>query len=71
MRAQAQSALFMMNNLHYMVKTVESSEALTVLGEEWIEVHKDQVNPSAPAHRGLQFFPCYIYLRNSHGFHIG
>ena len=47
-RAQAQSALFMMNNLHYMVKTVESSEALTVLGEEWIEVHKDQVPPPPP-----------------------
>lgn len=42
-RLQALAALFMMNNLHYMVKTVESSEALTVLGEEWIELHKDQV----------------------------
>ncbi len=40
---QPLAAVFMMNNLHYMVKTVESSEALTVLGEEWIEQHKDQV----------------------------
>jgi Exo70 exocyst complex subunit len=39
---QPLAAVFMMNNLHYMVKTVESSEALTVLGEEWIEQHKDQ-----------------------------
>lgn len=40
---QALAAVFMMNNLHYIVKTVESSEVLTVLGEEWIEQHKDQV----------------------------
>ena len=43
---QPLAAVFMMNNLHYMVKTVESSEALTVLGEEWIEQHKDQARLS-------------------------
>ncbi len=46
---QALAALFMMNNLHYMVKTVEGSEALTVLGEEWIEQHKDQVRCLFPS----------------------
>ncbi len=45
----------MMNNLHYMVKTVEGSEALTVLGEEWIEQHKDQV--CLPCSLGLRSFP--------------
>ena len=44
---QPLAAVFMMNNLHYMVKTVESSEALTVLGEEWIEQHKDQARACA------------------------
>lgn len=45
---QALAAVFMMNNLHYIVKTVESSEVLTVLGEEWIEQHKDQVPFACP-----------------------
>ena len=54
---QALAALFMMNNLHYIVKAVESSEALTVLGaqlgEEWIELHKDQARlRTSPAPAG-------------------
>lgn len=40
---KALSALFLMNNVHYMVKTVESSPSLAVIGEDWIEQHKDQV----------------------------
>ena len=39
---KALSALFLMNNMHYMVKAVESSPALAVIGEDWIELHKDQ-----------------------------
>ena len=31
-----------MNNVHYMVKAVESSPALAVIGEDWIELHRDQ-----------------------------
>ena len=34
-----------MNNVHYMVKAVENSTALAVIGEDWIEQHKDQVCP--------------------------
>ena len=40
---KALSALFLMNNVHYMVKTVESSPSLAVIGEDWTEQHKDQV----------------------------
>ena len=40
---QAQAALFLMNNVHYIVKAVESSEALSVVGQEWIERHKDLI----------------------------
>ena len=39
---KALSALFLMNNLHYLVKAVESSPALAVIGEDWIELHRDQ-----------------------------
>lgn len=42
-KSKALSAVFMMNNLHYTVKTVESSEVLAILGEEWLEQHTDQV----------------------------
>ena len=42
---KALSALFLMNNVHYMVKAVENSTALAVIGEDWIEQHKDQVCP--------------------------
>lgn len=41
---KALSALFLMNNVHYMVKTVEGSPSLAVIGEDWIEQHKDQVS---------------------------
>ena len=43
---KALSALFLMNNVHYMVKAVENSTALAVIGEDWIEQHKDQVRPN-------------------------
>ena len=32
-----------MNNVHYIVKAVESSEALSCVGAEWIERHKDLI----------------------------
>lgn len=40
MARQALAALFMMNNIHYMVKTVESSATLMLLGQEWLEHRK-------------------------------
>ncbi len=41
--AQALAALFLMNNVHYIVKAVESSEALSCVGQDWIERHKDLI----------------------------
>ena len=32
-----------MNNVHYIVKAVESSEALSVVGQDWVERHKDLI----------------------------
>lgn len=40
---QALAALFLMNNVHYVVKAVESSEALSIVGQDWIERHKDLI----------------------------
>jgi exocyst complex protein 7 len=42
-KAKALAALFLMNNVHYIVKAVESSEALSCVGGEWIERHKDLI----------------------------
>ena len=40
---RALAMLFLMNNLHYVVKAVESSPALSLVGQDWVEEHKDQV----------------------------
>ena len=46
---KALSALFLMNNVHYLVKAVESSPALAVIGEDWIELHRDQACLPSPS----------------------
>ncbi|KAK9901547.1 hypothetical protein WJX75_001553 [Coccomyxa subellipsoidea] len=40
---KALAALFLMNNVHYIVKAVESNEALSCVGQDWIERHKDLI----------------------------
>ena len=45
----------LMNNVHYLVKAVESSPALAVTGEDWIEPHRDQ----ASAER-IEMFSCNV-----------
>eukprot|EP00249_Psilotum_nudum_P020541 c27749_g2_i1 orf=739-2757(+) len=39
----AQAYLFLMNNVHYMVKKVKHSELATLFGEDWIKKHTGQV----------------------------
>ena len=46
---RALAMLFLMNNLHYVVKAVESSPALSLVGQDWVEGHKDQVGSLAEA----------------------
>ena len=46
---RALAMLFLMNNLHYVVKAVESSPALSLVGQDWVEEHKDQVGLLAKA----------------------
>jgi len=52
---QALAALFMMNNIHHMVKTVESSATLMLLGQEWLEHRKARSKP--PRHGAHNFSP--------------
>eukprot|EP00249_Psilotum_nudum_P020542 c27749_g3_i1 orf=432-2447(+) len=39
----AQAYLFLMNNVHYMVRKVKHSELATLFGEDWIRKHSGQV----------------------------
>ena len=45
----------MMNNIHHMVKTVESSATLMLLGQEWLEHRKARSKP--PRHGAHNFSP--------------
>ena len=56
---QALAALFMMNNEHFMVKTVEGSEALMLLGPDWLERQKDKArHPECFSEPVAQIFHC-------------
>jgi exocyst complex protein 7 len=39
-KSPALGSLFLMNNIHYVVLTVEQSEQLSHLGHGWVEKHK-------------------------------
>jgi hypothetical protein len=39
-KSPALGSLFLMNNVHYVVLTVEQSEQLSHLGHSWVEKHK-------------------------------
>ena len=57
---QALAALFLMNNVHYIVKAVESSEALSVVGQDWIERHKDLIEQYGEEYQASSA-PCWCW----------
>ena len=81
------AALFLMNNVHYIVKAVESSEALSCVGPNWIERHKDLIESygeeyqvgvfslGGPHHtgvlRGVSMPGQYALLNNAEWHHVG
>ena len=62
---QALAALFLMNNVHYIVKAVESSEALSCVGQDWIERHKDLIETYGEEYqaRGVPFMTHLVCSR--------
>nr|XP_043606911.1 exocyst complex component EXO70A1-like [Erigeron canadensis] len=44
---QALTQLFMMNNIHYMVRSVRRSEAKDTLGDDWVQIHRRVVQQHA------------------------
>ena len=47
----------MMNNVHYIVRTVESTEALNVVGGAWLERHRDLVERCGEEYQDLSWGP--------------
>lgn len=43
--------LFIMNNIHYMVRSVRRSEAKDLLGDEWVQIHRRIVQQHANHYR--------------------
>ncbi|KAF3336480.1 exocyst complex component EXO70A1-like protein [Carex littledalei] len=48
---QALTSLFLMNNIHYMVRSVRRSEAKDLLGDDWIQRHRRIVQQNANQYR--------------------
>lgn len=50
-RDPALAQVFLMNNIHYMVKSVRRSEAKDMLGEDWVQRHRRIVQQHAQGYR--------------------
>ncbi|XP_002960879.2 exocyst complex component EXO70A1, partial [Selaginella moellendorffii] len=44
-------SIFLMNNIHYIVRSVKKSEAKDLLGDEWIQIHRRIVQQHASAYQ--------------------
>lgn len=51
------ASLFLMNNIHYIVWTVENSAALQLLGVDWLERHKDMIEDYGAAYHEATWMP--------------
>ncbi|KAK4382359.1 Exocyst complex component EXO70A1 [Sesamum angolense] len=49
----ALTQLFLMNNVHYIVRSVRRSEAKDLLGDDWVQIHRRVVQQHANQYRGL------------------
>ncbi|XP_078434392.1 exocyst complex component EXO70A1-like [Wolffia australiana] len=54
-RDPALTHIFLMNNIHYMVRSVRRSEAKNLLGDEWIQRHRRIVQQNASQYRKVSW----------------
>jgi exocyst complex protein 7 len=59
----ALSALFMMNNVHYVQWSVEGSTAEELLGRDWLERHKDLVEDWGARYQDVTWGPVLALLQ--------
>jgi exocyst complex protein 7 len=64
---EAIAALFMMNNVHYVQWSVESSAALGLLGGAWLERHKDMVEDWGARYHDITWMPIINMLKVAGG----
>jgi hypothetical protein len=62
-KEQALASLFMMNNVHYVQWSVENSNALALLGQEWLERHKDLVEDFGAKYHDVVWMPLVAMLQ--------
>ncbi|XP_019186366.1 PREDICTED: exocyst complex component EXO70A1-like [Ipomoea nil] len=51
----ALTQLFMMNNIHYIVRSVRRSEAKDLLGDDWVQIHRRIVQQHANQYKRLSW----------------
>ncbi|KAJ1273560.1 hypothetical protein BS78_06G290900 [Paspalum vaginatum] len=54
--------IFLMNNIHYIVKSVRRSEAKDLLGDDWIQRHRRVVQQNANQYRRIAWSKVLQYL---------
>ncbi|PWA42115.1 exocyst complex protein Exo70, Cullin repeat-like-containing domain protein [Artemisia annua] len=52
---QALTQLFMMNNIHYTVRSVRRSEAKDMLGDDWVQIHRRVVQQHANQYKRISW----------------
>ncbi|CAM6096008.1 unnamed protein product [Calypogeia fissa] len=61
----ALTQLFLMNNIHYMVKSVRRSEAKELLGDDWVQRHRRIVQQHASGYQRSAWGKALTYLSGS------
>lgn len=54
-RDPALTQLFLMNNIHYMVRSVRRSEAKDLLGDDWVQIHRRIVQQHANQYKRVSW----------------
>ncbi|XP_076883412.1 exocyst complex component EXO70A1-like [Bidens hawaiensis] len=52
---QALTQIFMMNNIHYIVRSVRRSEAKDMLGDDWVQIHRRVVQQHANQYKRISW----------------
>ncbi|KAJ7976210.1 Exocyst subunit Exo70 family protein [Quillaja saponaria] len=63
----ALTQLFLMNNIHYIVRSVRRSEAKDMLGDDWVQIHRRIVQQHANQYKRVSWAKCLTVPGNSSG----
>ncbi|THG05982.1 hypothetical protein TEA_000240 [Camellia sinensis var. sinensis] len=56
----ALTQLFLMNNIHYIVRSVRRSEAKDLLGDDWVQIHRRIVQQHANQYKRISWSKCFV-----------